>query len=401
MTAFFAGHATHHDAHMALALAAAQVEARRAAASDAGAPTLGWLYLTEALAPQAEALLTELGQRWPGCHWVGCVGIGVMACGTEYLGEPALALLLCDLPADRFQVFHGRRPLGAAGGPRVHTAQVHADPQTADLEELIAELAGRTDTGYLFGGLASVQPGRGPLRHIADGVFSGGLSGVAFAPEVGLVSRVTQGCQPVGPVRRVTGLDHNLVLTLDDQPALPVLLADLGLSLDRPREALHGLRQTLVGLTQPGDDMLARGGQFGTDTRVRHLIGIDPGRDGVAIGELPRAGQQLAFCRRDPEAARRDLVRICAEVRDAVDDADADALPTAGAASAGGRRIVGAVYISCTGRGGPHFGAPSAEAQLVQHALGEVPWVGFFAAGEIARHHLFGYTGVLTVFVDR
>jgi len=34
----------------------------------------------------------------------------------------------------------------------------------------------------------------------------------------------------------------------------------------------------------------------------------------------------------------------------------------------------------------------------VQHALGEVPLVGFFAGGEIARHHLYGYTGVLTVF---
>jgi small ligand-binding sensory domain FIST len=27
-----------------------------------------------------------------------------------------------------------------------------------------------------------------------------------------------------------------------------------------------------------------------------------------------------------------------------------------------------------------------------------VPLVGFFAGGEIARHHLYGYTGVLTVF---
>ena len=39
--------------------------------------------------------------------------------------------------------------------------------------------------------------------------------------------------------------------------------------------------------------------------------------------------------------------------------------------------------------------------KIVQHALGDVPLVGFFAAGEIARHHLFGYTGVLTVFTDR
>ena len=58
----------------------------------------------------------------------------------------------------------------------------------------------------------------------------------------------------------------------------------------------------------------------------------------------------------------------------------------------------GAVYISCNGRGGPHFGAPSAELKIVQRALGDVPLVGFFAAGEIAHRHLYGYTGVLTVF---
>jgi len=37
----------------------------------------------------------------------------------------------------------------------------------------------------------------------------------------------------------------------------------------------------------------------------------------------------------------------------------------------------------------------------VRHALGDVPLVGFFAAGEIAHRHLYGYTGVLTVFADR
>ncbi|MFZ1851328.1 MAG: FIST C-terminal domain-containing protein, partial [Nitrosomonas sp.] len=63
------------------------------------------------------------------------------------------------------------------------------------------------------------------------------------------------------------------------------------------------------------------------------------------------------------------------------------------------RRIRGAIYVSCAGRGGPHFGAPSAELQIIRHALGDVPLVGFFAGGEIARHHLYGYTGVLTVFV--
>ena len=62
------------------------------------------------------------------------------------------------------------------------------------------------------------------------------------------------------------------------------------------------------------------------------------------------------------------------------------------------RCIAGAIYVSCAGRGGPHFGAPSAELAIVRHALGDVPLAGFFAAGEIARHHVYGYTGVLTVF---
>jgi small ligand-binding sensory domain FIST len=108
---------------------------------------------------------------------------------------------------------------------------------------------------------------------------------------------------------------------------------------------------------------------------------------------------RLAFCQRDVEAARRDLVRICSEIRDEVESQSEPALAASGAGAADpARGILGALYISCSGRGGPHFGGPSAELRIVQHALGDVPLVGFFAAGEIARHHLYGYTGVLTVF---
>jgi small ligand-binding sensory domain FIST len=78
--------------------------------------------------------------------------------------------------------------------------------------------------------------------------------------------------------------------------------------------------------------------------------------------------------------------------------ASALAAPEAQASPTPERRIAGALYVSCAGRGGPHFGGPSAELQIVRRALGDVPLVGFFAGGEIARHHLYGYTGVLTVF---
>ncbi len=399
MSEFLVGHATHPDWRGALALAAAQIDARRAAheSSAAGPLSLGFVYFTDHFAPHAQALLASLQERWPGAAWVGSVGVGVAATGVEYIDEPALVLMLTGLPAGRFEVFSGARKLQRINA---WSALVHADPSTPDLAELVGEMSDRTASGYLFGGLASSRAGS---LHIADGVWQGGLSGVAFTQDVALVSRVTQGCQPLGPTRTVTACERNMVTSLDGQPALACLMQDLALdNLDDPRSALPRLRATLVGLTDPLDTALARAGQFGTDTRVRHLIGLDPGRDAVAVAEMLQPGMKLAFCQRDVAAARRDLVRICSEIREELESQPEPALQgSAAGAAEPARRIQGALYISCAGRGGPHFGGPSAELKIVQHALGhDVPLVGLFAGGEIARHHIYGYTGVVTVFAD-
>ena len=115
------------------------------------------------------------------------------------------------------------------------------------------------------------------------------------------------------------------------------------------------------------------------------------------MADIVEPGMRLAFCQRDVAAARRDLVRICSEIREELAPETLHA-GTAGDPGDGAREMLGAIYVSCSGRGGPHFGGPSAELQIVRHALGDVPLAGFFAGGEIARHHLYGYTGVLTVF---
>ncbi len=417
MSLFLVGHATHPDWRGALALAAVQIDAQRAARDSDGTVgppwTLGVVYLTDHYAAAAESLLGELRQRWPGVSWVGSVGVGVAATGAEYFDEPALVLMLTSLPVGAFEVFSGAHKLHRIDA---FSALVHADPVTPDLGELITELSTRTASGYLFGGLVS---SRGAHVHLADGVWQGGLSGVAFTQDIPLISRVTQGCQPLGKTRRVTACERHVALELDGRPALDCLLEDLGVSEGSdPRDALPRLRATLAGIAdaqdaQPVQDKaVARPGQFGADTRVRHLIGLDPARHAVAVAELLEPGMTLAFCQRDVQAARRDLVRICAEIRDEVEtEAEAEeqaSLMTAAAAPSGtgvhpepGRSILGAIYVSCAGRGGPHFGGPSAELKIVQHALGDVPLVGFFAGGEIARHHVYGYTGVLTVFTGR
>jgi small ligand-binding sensory domain FIST len=191
-----------------------------------------------------------------------------------------------------------------------------------------------------------------------------------------------------GAARTITACHNNVVEALDGQPALPLLLQDLQIdNLADHRTAVPRLRATLAGLVDATDTALDRGGQFGTDVRVRHLIGLDPGRQAVALADRLEPGMRLAFCGRDVQAARRDLVRICAEIRETNWKARrACRCPTGPAAPADPPpRMRGAVYVSCAGRGGPHFGGPSAELKIIQHALGDVPLVGFFAGGEIAR----------------
>jgi small ligand-binding sensory domain FIST len=420
MKLFPSGHATHPQWRMAAGLVLAQLRAQMALPDYARTPTLGLLYITDHYAADAQEILDHLSAELPEVtDWSGTVGVGVAANNAEYFDEPALSVMLCELPSDQYRVFSGVAPLASSEmtGFEAHTALVHADPRTPELAELIAEMADRTGTGYLFGGLSSGRAGslqfavggNGNIRgHGAvGGVFSGGLSGVVFGERVRLVSRVTQGCQPVSREREITAADGNLILTLDDQPALDVLLDDLHVSLDAPEQAIEAVRATLVGLSEAGSDGVRRTRDLGADVLVRHIIGLDPTRRGVAIADVAATGMRLSFCRRNAQAARADLMRACAEIREELEPeeqtlatARAVAGGEAGAAPHPARRIAGAVYVSCSGRGGPHFGAPGAELQIVRHALGDVPLVGFFAAGEIARHHLYGYTGVLTVFTS-
>lgn len=422
MKLFPYGHATHPQWRMAAGLVLAQLRAHMALPAYASAPTLGLLYITDHYAGQAQDILDFMSGELPEItDWAGTVGIGIASNNVEYFDEPALAVMLCGLPSDQYRVFSGISPLPPAHAThfKAHTALVHADAGTPDVAELIAEMAQRTGSAYVFGGLASSRSdvvqfalsGNGNVKGhgAAGGVFSGGLSGVAFAQGAALMSRVTQGCQPVSGEYAVTACEGNVVTALDGRSALDVMLADLGVSLEQPREALEKVRTTLVGLRSADADLqdgrIRRPGQFGADVVVRHIIGLDPARNGIAVADMPAVGMKLAFCERNAEAARADLVRVCAEIRE---ELEPEELPLEVASALGGshadaaphpaRRIAGAIYVSCSGRGGPHFGAPSAELQIVRRALGDVPLVGFFAGGEIARHHLYGYTGVLTVF---
>jgi small ligand-binding sensory domain FIST len=353
-----------------------QEAARSCLAQLDGAPAaLGFLYVTDLLADHLTEILDFFRERARVPHWVGAVGIGICATGREYVDEPALAVMLGEFAPGSFQVFSGLKSANDPGLGRLKCGErkanfaiVHADPQNSEVPELIAGIAGKVESGFLVGGLTS---SRSRNLQVADQVTEGGISGVLFADDVTIATRLTQGCSPVGPRHVITQSQRNIVVTLDGRPALDVMKEDVGDALARDLNRLGGV--IFAGLPITGTDT--------DDYLVRNLVGIDPARGLVAIGDVAEQGRRLMFCRRDAASATEDMGRMLASMK--------QGLYT---------RPRGGVYYSCLGRGANLFGPKSEELKMIEAALGEIPLVGFFCNGEISHNRLYGYTGVLTLF---
>ncbi len=346
---------------------------------------LGIVYASEAAAPVLSGLVAALGRARGIGSWVGGVGLGVLGMSAEVMDEPAVAVMIAALPPDGFRVF-AETADPAADLPRRHAkwiaakepvlALVHADPRCRDLVAATTKLAAASGA-YLVGGLVSH---RWPSPLVAQstglaaptGTGGSGIAGVMLAPEVAVATALTQGCSPIGPMRRIDEARDNIVMTIDGRPALAVFCEDIGPELARDLRRAGGV--IFAGLPVAGSDT--------GDYLVRNLMAIDPGRGWLVLGEEVRSGDPILFCRRDPETARHDMARMIRQLRG---------------------RLTGttkaAVYVGCVARGVNLFGEEGVETGLLREAFGEVPLIGFFANGEISRDRLYGHTGVLTVFL--
>ncbi|MGQ0676490.1 MAG: FIST signal transduction protein [Rhodospirillales bacterium] len=337
---------------------------------------LGFVYAADRFAddlgPIAAALRAATGVR----DWVGTVGIGVCATGQEYFDQPALALMVASADPEEYRLLpkleRDTRPMKNAHRrwierERPRLALVHADPRAEAMPQVIAGLA--EEVGFVVGGLTCSRAG---FPQLAGEVSEGGVSGVLFAGGVAVATGLSQGCAPIGPVRRVTECAGNIVAEIDGRPALDAMKQDIGeaAARDLPRSAgnIH------AALPVKGSDT--------GDYLVRNLMGIDPKRGLIAIGAEMAQGDPILFVRRDRAAAEQDLGRMLRQLK-----------TRARGAPKGG------IYVSCVARGPNLFGQGSRELGKIRAELGDFPLVGFFANGEISHARLYGYTGVLTLFL--
>jgi small ligand-binding sensory domain FIST len=337
---------------------------------------LGFLYVADRFAAELDDIVTVLKEVTGVRDWVGTAGIGVLATGREYYDEPALAMMVAACEPEEYRLLprleHDTRPMKQAHARwmerhRPTVALVHADPRANAVPSMVAALA--EDIGFVVGGLTA---SRGGFPQLAGKVTEGGMSGVMFAGDVAVATGLSQGCSPIGPIRRITECADNVIVAIDERPALEVFKEDIGELLARDLRRVAGYIH--AALPVPGSDT--------GDYMVRNLTGIDPKRGLVAIGASVAAGDPILFVRRDKAAAEQDLDRMLKQIKQRVKSPPK-----------------GGIYVSCVARGPNLFGQDSREMKRIKDALGEFPLVGFFANGEISHNRLYGYTGVLTLFL--
>jgi small ligand-binding sensory domain FIST len=329
---------------------------------------------------------------------LGCSGGGVIGGGEEVERAPAVTLVAARLPQVRIEPFHISGPLPDLDGPpdaweRLIGVRAQDEPQFVLLsdpfsgrpEALLAGLDYAFPNSPKIGGLASgaTSPGLNAL-FLDDEVFTEGTVGVAMSGDVAIDTVVAQGCRPVGELMRVTSCTGNFLYELDGRPTFEVL-QELFATLDE-RDRHLASTALFIGVLM---DEFREEPQVG-DFLIRNLIGVDPRRSAIAVGESLQEGMRLRFHVRDAETSAEDLHTMLKSYQKSLSRTESPS---------------GALLFSCLGRGEGLYGRPNFDTGIFREHLGDVPVGGFFCNGEIGpvggATFLHGYTSSFGLFRPR
>ncbi|MFI7444377.1 FIST signal transduction protein [Nonomuraea indica] len=324
----------------------------------------------------------------PDANVIGCSATGVIGDGQGVELTPAVSAWAARLGEARLTTFaletlNAEDKFVVVGlperSPDDHVAILLADPYSFPTDAFVERSAEVLGELPLIGGLANGMHGRGSVRLFADGeIYTEGAIGVLISGAVRVGTVVSQGCRPIGPSMVVTRAEDNLLLELAGQPAL-ARLEDIVSDLDEDdRELVASGLQIGVAI-----DEYAERHERG-DFLIRGVIGIDPEREAVAIGDVVEVGRTVRFQVRDAATADEDLYDLLDAHREEFG------------------RVDGALLFSCNGRGSAMFGSADHDPVALRDTLGPVGMAGFFAAGEVGpvggHNHVHGFTASVLVF---
>ena len=338
----------------------------------------------------AEAVSQSLGAR----ILIGCTAESVIGREEEIENETAASVVAASLPGvdlSPFALAPGtwldvcadddvfRAHLGARSDSKLFI--LFCDPFTCPMDDLLDTF----NTAYagkpVIGGMASGGGSPGENVLFLNGgsftVMNGGAVGVALGGGIEADVIVSQGCRPIGRPFTVTRAQRNVLLSLEDQPPMNRLQEVVDQLPEWDRELLKN--GVFVGRAiDPAREELGRG-----DFLVRGVMGADPQRGFIAVGDYMHEGENVQFHLRDAATATEDLEMML------LPQTFLD--PPAGA-----------FLFSCNGRGTRLYDHPNGDVSTIQNILGGAPLAGFFCAGEIGpvggKNFLHGHTASMVIF---
>lgn len=373
-----------------------------------GEYNFGILYISDLLADDAESILNLFKSVLNIENWVGTIGIGVCGNGEEFIDKPAISAMIGALDPADFCLFPAMNTDTAeaqtALGPWLENNDpmlilCHADPVAEEDPAVTLRRLEQLVGGFVTGGLSS---SRSEHMQFAREMYQNGASGAVFSERVKVASTLSQGCTPVSGVHTITRGDDHIIRELDGQKAQEVFEDDLRqMAIDKigkdPDEILLDEDVLSALETMPDEYKKIFDGEISVafpvsgsdqnDYLVRNIIGFD--EDGaLMVAQNIMNGETLMFVHRNEETVREDLSKQLIELRKRVEKDTGRFEPKA------------AVYVSCVARAFKEKQDPeTSEMQLVRDIIGDVPLAGFYAGGEINSARLYGYTGILTLFL--
>ena len=236
-----------------------------------------------------------------------------------------------------------------------------------------------------------------------DDLFDGSVCGAVFSQNVKVASTLSQGCNPIGKVHTITKADGHTIFEIDSKRALDVFENDIRalaikttgkdpdtvvmddaalLEKSRIPEEFQSLFKGEVHAALP----ISESDQ--NDYLVRNIIGLDADKGSIVVAQHVNKGERILFVHRAHDSVYQDLSASLLALRKRVQLENGVFEPK------------GAVYISCVARAFNQFeGSLANELALISDIIGEIPLTGFYAGGEICKGRLYGYTGILTLFL--
>ncbi len=216
-----------------------------------------------------------------------------------------------------------------------------------------------------------------------DRVTTNAVAGLALSGSFDTSIGITQGCQPVTAPMTITKAQRNLIFEIDNRPAFEVFAQVIkGPLLQDLRRALAFV---FVGLPSDAENNSVAPGEY----LVRNIVGLDPQKGILAVGEEVFEGERMVFTLRDAQRAREDLNQMLQRQLK----------------SLSGKRPQFGFYFNCCARGTSLYGIPGIDTAYISQSLGDLPLIGFFGNFELGplggRNHLLAYTGVLALITEK